>query len=251
MRHGLVSLMMASASGVVGFIGGDIQTYDPTTSDITVDLTSLTDGLASSPSTGDLVIVVFGVEANGNADFSSAIADGWTTRIEHYVNSTYDTNVVIAYKVMGALVDTALTIYGGTSAFGRPGIAMVQVWRGVDVNSIIAPMNVSSSTGSILANPPAPYASPSNPDSFQLVFAVGADNESVVETYSSSFFDGLFASDGKGHEGGFGGDQSVVGAHGWKTWVNGDDNPPAFTYSGASSAANSYLAYTIILEPEV
>jgi hypothetical protein len=95
---------------------------------------TLTGGIASSPATGDIVIVV---TAFGNTAAVAPTITGNVSGVYTYfnaavhVNDTWDTEFVAGYAVMGGSVDTSLTITR-TSNAAYGGGTVVFVYRGQD-----------------------------------------------------------------------------------------------------------------------
>jgi len=119
------------------YVGGYTLANDGTTSNITIDLTSLTDGsndpVPLAPQEGDIVIIAF--TSSETNDISYRISDGtsnYTQIADLYVSDNYDTNLQVGYKIMGASPDTSATITGGTNNNIRAGTIAVQVWRPKD-----------------------------------------------------------------------------------------------------------------------
>ena len=109
---------------------------------------TLTGGIASSPSPGDLVIVwsAFGNTA-ASAPAVTGNNNGAYTDVHTalHVNDTWDTEFSTEYKVQGSTVDTSLTITRTTNA-AYGGATVVQVWRGVAQANPIASSNTATIT---------------------------------------------------------------------------------------------------------
>lgn len=109
---------------------------------------TLTGGIASSPSPGDLIVVwsAFGntassaptVTGNNNGAYSSPHA-------ALHVNDTWDTEFRTFYDVQGATVDTQLTV-GRVNNAAYGGATVVQVWRGADQTTPIGGNNIATIT---------------------------------------------------------------------------------------------------------
>lgn len=116
--------------------GGGIQLVGQKTATITataatnVSLTDLTGGLASAPAAGDVVLVAVALARNADRDLVAAT--GYTEVNEVYVSgTTYNTNLMLAYKVMGSTPDTLVTISGNDNTGSSTAVA-IKVFRGVD-----------------------------------------------------------------------------------------------------------------------
>ena len=133
---------------------------------------TLTGGVASSPATNDLVVVM---AAHGNTASSapnvtgnnSGAYTGIGTAI--HANDTWDTEARPFYKVMGGTPDTSLTITRtNTTTYG--GATVVHVWRGVDTSNPFIGVQQTSGTNGCVINCPA--YNPAVTDA--MIFAGGA-----------------------------------------------------------------------------
>ena len=127
------------------YVGGATATKAGATSgNSTISLTALTGGIASAAAAGDIVIAVFAT--GSTVDRALSITDGTTAYTligtELYSNDTYDTNLRVAYKVMGATPDTNVT-FGPTLNAADAGAMAVHVWRG-QAASPIGPVNTAT-----------------------------------------------------------------------------------------------------------
>jgi hypothetical protein len=98
--------------------------------------------------------VVIVISANSATSDLAMTPSGYTSANERYSNSTRDTNLSVAWKVMGGTPDTTVTCVGsGSATLGAA--AVVHVFRGVDTGT---PMDttatVTGGTGSATPNPP-------------------------------------------------------------------------------------------------
>ena len=165
----------------IQFVGAASATG--TSTGYTVDLTALSGGIASSPSTGDLVVVVSAFGATvASAPSVSGDQVGAYTDIETFAraNDTWDTNLVTQYAVMGGTPDATLTVTRITdAAYGGGTIALV--WRGVDTSN---PFNQNYTrvllTNGSRADPPD--ATPTVNNSVIIAFGAG------MQTTSGSAF---------------------------------------------------------------
>ena len=119
---------------------------------------TLTGGLASSPSPGDIVVVSsgFGNTASSAPAVSGNISGAYTSLFTPiHQNDTWDTEFGCFYKIMGSSVDTSLTITRTTNTAYGGGTA-VQVWRGVDQTNPIDVTTTTAGAGNASApNPPS------------------------------------------------------------------------------------------------
>lgn len=138
------------------YVGG--TTGVGTTNGYTVSLSgTLTGGIASSPATGDLIVVMTGfgntaASAPNVTGNNSGAYVGVGTAI--HANDTWDTEVRPFYRVVGATPDTSLSITRTASAvYG--GATVVHVWRGVDEANPFIGVTQTSGTNGCVINPPA------------------------------------------------------------------------------------------------
>lgn len=107
------------------YVGGTSETG--TSNGYSVSLNgTLTGGIASSPSPGDIVVVCsgFGNTASSAPAVSGNVSGAYTSLFTPiHQNDTWDTEFGCFYKLMGGSVDTSLTItrttntaYGGGTA---------------------------------------------------------------------------------------------------------------------------------------
>lgn len=209
----------------------------------TVSLTGLTGGLASSPSTGDVVVVSVGRGGTSNvAPTCSGNSSGSYTGAASalYSNDTWDTNYRMFYMVMGATPDTSLTINRASST--TYGFATtVQVWRGVDTTT---PLDVTSTTATgintSLANPPS--ITPTTAGA--IIIAGGAacqTSAGAAFTIPSGMANGVSVN-GNGSTADIG---VFIASY---AWTSGAYDPAAVT-GGTTSTSSSWAATTIALRP--
>lgn len=226
----------AATSGI-RYVGGYVQGFVGTTSNVTISLTSLTGGLASAPAAGDLVIVYFGTCSIVDRDL---VVGGYIEVADLYVNDGVDTNLAAAYKFMGGTPDTSFTLTGGTRSSTDAGTVAVQVWRGVNATT---PLDVAATTATglntVLCNPPA-----ITPVTSGAVIVAGGAGGHVdgIQTYSSSDLTG-FRSVGSDDS------NDVTIGLGYKVWTSGAFDPAQFTRGGADSVSYSWAAVTLALRP--
>jgi hypothetical protein len=230
----------------IEFVGGNTAGKAGATSgDTTIALNaSLTGGIASAVSAGDLVIAAFSTGAA--ADRTLAITDGTNAYTligsELYFNDTEDVNLRVAYKFMGATPDAATT-FGPTGAAADAGAMAVYVFRGVDPGAAISTLFISASGGdSLLANPPA--ITPSIAGTY--IVCVGGAALEGVGTFSSSDL-----TDFRSQAGSDDTNDTTLGIGHKPDWTSGEFNPAAWTHGVTDNAAYSWAAMSILLPPEV
>lgn len=230
-------MLMGAAGGAAGgiqYVGGYTEGFAGSSSDITVSLTSLSGGLSSSPSAGDLVVVYFGVGTN----FAQPLTvDGYTALAQVESGGTREAVLRVAYKFMGATPDTSITLINGTRGADFAGAVSIHVWKNV--------LGVTSSatakaTGSVLCNPP--LVTPSIEGSVILAGGAGVHLEGIA-TFSSSNLFNFLSSGGNDNF-----DVSIgLGSH---QWESGSFDPAAFGFSASNSSDYAWSALTLVLTPE-
>jgi hypothetical protein len=200
----------------ITYVGG--ITANGNSANYALDLTALTGGTNSSPSTGDIVVVSCAAASTTNLDMS-IITAGYTSVADRYTNTTRDLNLGVSYKVMGGSPDTSVTVPGSdTSTDGAA--ACVQVFRGVDTTT---PMDTTAvvTGGSNSATPNPPSITPVTVGA--LVVIAGA--------YAAASIDASFTVP-SGYQGEPINDSADPGvgcacfmSHGESTWVSGAVDP--------------------------
>ena len=179
---------------MVGVLGGTIGSYASkrktlqyvggraVVSNTTISLTSLTGGLASSPSTNDFVIV--GIAAGVNGGTTSPLAATGYTQIANLTSNPTSANgddlyFYVGYKYLTA-ADTSITITGGLASAT---VIAVQVWRNVDSAT---PLDVTpTTTTDALMLPSAPAITPVTSGAVVVsAIAIGSDTASAAFTQS-------------------------------------------------------------------
>lgn len=232
-------LRPAESAGATGiqYVGGYTTSYTGTAT-TSVSLTSLTGGIASAPSIGDLVIFCIGNASDGTTTINMGTSD-YTSIVDLYTNDTYDTSLYALYKILST-AETSISVDTGIAS-GESSTFYVSVWRNVDS---VAPFDVlpTTATGisSILANPPS--ITPVTSGSYIVAVGAGAANAGI-QTYSSTDLTdfqtrGVNASS----------IDSTIGG-GYYQWTSGTFDPAAFTFSTSNSTAYSWAAATVALRP--
>lgn len=112
-------------SATAGELGNDNPTY-------TINVSSLTGGIASSPISGDLILIV-NVVAN-TANIAMSTPSGFTEMVESYADDTNDTNLQLLRKISDG-TETTVTLTASNGTGGSAAVAYV--WRGVNQSSPI------------------------------------------------------------------------------------------------------------------
>lgn len=203
---------------------------------------TLTGGIASSPAAGDIVVVSsgFGNTASSAPAVSGNVSGAYTSLFTPiHQNDTWDTEFGCFYKIMGASVDTSLTITRTTNTAYGGGTA-VQVWRGVDQTT---PIDVTTTAGGGNASAPNPPSiTPTTVGA--LIMAAGCGTQgasgSAFTVPAGLGYVSILAD----------GSTSDVGVY-LRTsieWASGAYDPSTAT-GGATSSSCSWAAATIALRP--
>jgi hypothetical protein len=227
------------------YVGG--VTGQGTGASYTISLNgTLTGGIASSPSPGDVVVVAsgFGGTANGTASLTvSGNSTGAYTAAHAglYSDDTWDTNFRVFYARQGATPDTQLTIERvSNTAYG--GATAVHVWRGVDPTT---PMDVTpvTATGINGSRPNPPAITPITPGAVVLACGCGMQTSTgSAFTVPSGMQNGVSVnSDGSTSDCG-----TFIASI---SWTSGSYDPAQAT-GGTTSTSSSWAASTLALRPE-
>lgn len=228
----------AAAPSGIQYVGGRTFAFSGTTDDVTISLfETLTGGLATTPNTGDVAIVYFGTGATSDNDL---VVSGYTEVAELYANSTFDSNLVVAYRVINIFSLGSVVLTGGSRNTANAGAVAIQVWRGVDTTT---PLDVtrttSTNTSSVLANPPA--ITPITSGAIIVSGGAGAHNVGA-ETFASSDLTSFQT------VGGADTNDVTIGL-GYHAWTYDSFDPTQFTFSGTDSTSFSSASVTLALRP--
>jgi len=224
----------------IEYVGGYTEGFVGLITDKSISLTSLTNGLDTSPSTGDIVIIGFTYGDGATRDMM-AMPTGYTALANLIADNTYDINFITAYKYMGTTPDTSITLPGGTGSTSNGGTVAVSVWRGVQ-GVVPTNINVEKNIGPITVLPNPPSITPNITGS--VVVAVGAGSHTRgIYTFSSSDLDN-FITVGIGDT-----YDSTIGM-GSKLWESGTIDPAAWTFGSTDSSAYTSGAVTFALIPK-
>lgn len=232
-----------SAGGGIQYVGGTSGAFTYTTAEAstTISLTSLTGGIASAPSLGDLIVVTAGAAGGTSNDlvFSSGKALGRT-----YANDSEDT--VFAFFVKYALVAedlTAVRFKTAATSATRNITVIVHVYRGA-TGYFVPSTDVASigTTNTAIPNPPS-----ITPTVAGSIIHVGASNahNNGIQTFTASYLSNFITSGGTDLT-----DDSTAGA-GYVTWTSGAYDPAAWTWSGSDSNTFSNASASLVIAPKV
>jgi cytochrome c556 len=230
----------------IEFVGGNTAgKLGATSGDTTIALNgSLTGGIASAVSAGDLVIAAF--STGSAADRTLAITDGTNAYTlidsELYQNDTEDTNLRVAYKFMGATPDAATT-FGPTGNAADAGAMAVYVFRGVDQGTPLDVAAVAAGATNTQLVDPAPIT-PVSAGAY--IVCVGAGAREGLGDFSSSDLTDFRTQSGSDDT-----NDTTLGIGHKPDWAAGEFNPAAWTHGAADSTNYSWASLTIALRPEV
>jgi hypothetical protein len=230
----------------IQFVGGATSAkVGATSGDTTIALNSgLAGGLAAAVAAGDFVIAVFGT--GSTVDRTLAITDGTNpyTLIdsELYSDDTIDTNLRVAYKVMGGTPDTATT-FGPTTDAADSGAMQVYVFRGVNVAT---PLDVAAvpATGIDTSRADPPSITPSTAGSF-IVCVGAAGHNGAVDTFTSGDLTDFQTVGGLNDT-----NDITTGIGHIDNWTSGAFDAAAFGHTQADFNGYSWAAMSIVLRPE-
>ena len=138
----------------VTYVGGQGAGFAGTTSAQTITF-SLTNGLASTPAAGDLVIITYFIGstvARSQAIRNTSTVD-YSLMADLTQSDTFDANQRSAYRFMPSTPETQFvlteTVGGGTGSTSDAGRYTVHVFRGVDTNT---PMDVAVVTAGAVSS---------------------------------------------------------------------------------------------------
>lgn len=205
----------------------------------TLSLTSLTGGLASAPSNGDLIIVGF-VQGSPNSNNTLTIKNNSSGGTAYTLvgSELYQAGGVegVNLRVGSFVAASSTAVYISSSALNSGYSVAVQVWRNATVSGVTP--TTATGASSVLANPPSitPIASGS------VVVACGGGAHTIDSaTYiSSDLGNFLTSASAVLHD-------SIVGMGSKDDWVSGAFNPAAFTFSDSDSANFAWAALTLVL----
>jgi len=228
----------------VGGVAAGRYTATTPAGSVSVDLTSLTGGIASAPAAGDLVVAAFASGGGSATDFTMAMTtSGYTTVADLRSADSYYINLGVFYKVMESTPDT--TAQAGATADVNCRVLAVQVWRGVDPTT---PLDVTSmtATGANSGIPNAPGITPSTP--LSVVIAAGAACGYILSPYLEVLTVPSGMANVSASISSTGSANLATAALASYDWVSGAYDPAAFG-GGTSSVYCAWAAATLALRP--
>lgn len=226
-------LRSASKRGLV-YVGGAMASHIGV-GNITLSLTSLTGGIASSPAAGDVVIVAYGASYVADANLS-LVTSGYTELADLFGNDTNDTVFGVYAKDMGSVPDTSVSAKNSDDS--EPWVIVAQVWRNTNVTSgIVTPIATATGASSGKANPPS--VTPTVQGSVVIVAGVGS-----VEITASIFSAPSGITLWQSHTPA----DPCLAMGAYVGWTSGTYNCAAFG-GGSTDLSDSWCATSIILQP--
>lgn len=232
----------------ISYVGGVQGGRAGSTSTTTQSLSgTLSGGSNTSPSAGDLVVVLCAAGADTTAapsqDISGNNNGAYTglTAQSSVVATTYDTYSRVSYKIQGSTVDTTITIPSSGSARNAQRW-VVHVFRGVDSTT---PMDVTATyaTGTGTGRPNPAAIEPTTAGAWIAAFYASAAGTGAAYTAPTDF-----ATDWLGGTTVDTADVMTGGGY-YTGWTSGSYDPAAITAGGTTNAADTWTATTIALRP--
>lgn len=231
---GIIASSITSApTGNILYVGGRSDSV----SSSTISLTGLTGGLASQPSVGDLVMVVYGKGVDTGSTSNISVT-GYTqiANLASLSQSGDNLYFYVGYKYLTS-ADTTLSLVN--SATTDSAVA-IHVWRNVNSTT---PMDVTATTftGSNV-RPTAPTITPTTSGAI-ILSAVGIGSDTTGRVWTNSSLDNVVSAP----------DDSTTGQEchvglGSDTWSSGTYSVPTWTSSETDSTYAS-AAVTMALRP--
>lgn len=219
------------------FVGGQSVAVAGRTSALTISF-SLTGGVASAPSNGDVVIISF--SANISSNLAIGIT-GYTQIASLYANSSYDTKLYVGYKVITAS-DTSFSINSvGTGSTSNAGAIAVHVWRGLDTTSPLDTSTTATNTTSAIPTPPDITPTVSDP---LILICAGNAHSQGAPTMTSPMPNLVTVGSNDTY------DTSVAMASLPMPISTAALSPFGMGFTGTDSSSYSWAAVTVSLKPE-
>jgi hypothetical protein len=241
------TLVYSSAAPDITFVGSKTEGFQTgTTDNRTTSLTNLATeaGGTASLQEGDYVLVAFALGSGLNETMTPPT--GWTELTELYqAGSTYNVNLAVFAKHMGAVPDTSVT-FPGLPTVNSNGIGVaVMALRGVDATTPLdVALTTAAGTESLKPNPPA--ITPATAGA-KIVVIGAASNPTVL---FSNPGDLSAATNHFRSIRGLGGTFNAIVGMGLKLdWTSGAFDPAEFTGGGVATTG-SWIGVTLALRPQ-
>jgi hypothetical protein len=192
----------------------------------------------------DLVVVAYGISNAADAALGINTA-GYTEIANLYANDDHDTNLAVAYKIMGATPDSLINVTGPSST-SRGGGAVAIVLRGVNTSTPID-VTTTTATGVNSFTPDPPTITPVTAGA--MVLAIGAASGTLADSVGTapSGYENQVAASIAGIV------DSFLVALAAKLWSgSGAEDPGQFTnYALGTASAGSWAGVTVAIRPAV
>lgn len=207
-----------------------------------VDLTNLTGGIASSPATGDLVIVATGWVSTANGD-PGVTTSGYTEVADLYANDTRDANFSVNWKIMAGTPDTSVTCKGSSSA-SNGAVCVVHVWRNTNTSKPLDATTTTATLNNSTNQVNSPSITPVTPGA--IVISTGLQTSTAVD-------DSITAPSGYGNQVDISVDPGNAATAGIssKAWSGSGAEDPAAWTNWANTTSDSWAAATLAIRPAV
>lgn len=232
----------------ISYVGGVQGGRAGATSTTTQSLSgTLANGSNTSPSAGDLVVVLCAAGADTTAAPSQNISGNNSgaytglTAQSSVVATTYDSYHRVSYQIQGSTVDTSITI-PSSGSIRNAQRWIVHVFRNVDP---VTPMDVTATyaTGTGTGRPDPAAIEPVTAGAWICAFYASAAGTGAAYTAPTDF-----ATDWLGGTTADTADCMTGGGY-YTGWTTGSYNPAAITAGGTTNAADTWTATTIALRP--
>lgn len=216
----------------IQYVGGRSDSVSATT----VSLTGLTGGLAAQPSSGDLVVVVFGKGVTGTTSNLSVTGYTQVANLASTTGTSDNLYFYVGYKYLTA-ADTSLSLVNSTTVDSA---VSIHVWRNVSSTN---PLDVTSTTSiSDSSRPIAPSITPVTSGAV-ILSAVGIGSDTAGATWTNSSLSNVVSAPDDSTT-----NQECHVGIGSSTWTSGTFSVPTWT-SSDNDASYAGAAVTMALRP--
>ena len=165
----------------IEYVGGTTYGGIGSTSNAIVSLTSLTGGIASSPQSGDICIVINGCESYQDTSYANPVVGFTTLSGEDISGDSHPAHSRISYKILNG-TETSISV-GGTMNTTRGLCVAVMVFRNVNQTTPFSTaIQFATGINSRFANPPASTSTGAN----QVVVFAGLAGTAGSNTFTYS-----------------------------------------------------------------
>lgn len=225
----------------ISYVGGQTAQIAASTATNTNITYNLTGGLASTPAANDFVVVAYSIGSTTTR--TPTILSSFTQLTAQNAADTFDANLRVAHKRMGATPDTVVQV-GPTGNTADSGFVTIHVFRGVDPTTPldgVAPVYVGASNS---GTPDPGAVTPATANN--IIYVVGANGHGTTGTFTASYLTAFLTGQNIATT-----NRTTVGAG----YVTGQSagvsyNPAAFTWS-ANINTQAWEAVTLSIREEV